>query len=458
MDEESLERNIESLCRVCLQELPEKSIDFYCVLEGYENVTYSDAFTKVTGHVILAHEPQLLCMSCGDLVGFAHELKEKAEKAQQFLDEMLPKIDVALIKVEPDVREVDSNEDAADSESDFDYKPMEHDSDPDFELEEKPFKCHVCEKVYKTQPALNTHLKTSHPEEQPFECPYCKKRYLIERKLDAHQRNCSKRPKIPGEHKSKQKFVCPICGILASTDHIKNHSSKTGEKPTTHPQNYICDLCGVTTSSRASIANHMRYQHLNIQAKCKHCHGSFKNPSALARHIRRTHAEKTRAYRCRLCDFSSLREADLRRHRFSHTGKKLHKCQVCGAEFTTNCKLQIHLASHSDARPFTCEICGSAFKTKKGLGTHKKTHNPYDYECPVCGRSYLTNQLMRSHAEKNHPEYQLPPPGTVFSKSWRMKMAEQQMREMAMSKGIKTEELAVQELPPVQYYQPFCRS
>lgn len=458
MDRESLERNMENLCRVCLQGLAETGqeyINFDYLLEGYENVSYSDAFTKTTGYLILAHEPQLLCVDCGKMVSLSYELKQRVEKTQGFLDEMLPKIDVALIKVELNVEETGGDE----RDSDNEYKPMDTDSDPDFELEQKPFKCHVgdCDKLYKTQALLKKHFKASHPEEQPFECPHCDQRYFTERKLDAHQRNCSKRPKVAGEQKSKQKFVCPICGLLASKDHIKNHS-KTMNKPIAVPQNYICDLCGVTTSSRASVANHMRFQHLNIQAKCKHCFGSFKNPSALARHMRRSHSDKTTEFRCRLCDFSSMREAELRRHRFVHTGRKLLKCHVCGAEFANNCKLQMHLASHSDARPFTCEICGSAFKTKKGLNAHKKTHKAYDYECPVCQRAYLTNQLMRNHAEKNHPEYQLPPPGTVFSKSWRMKMAEQQLKEMAMSRGIKTDEIPVQDLPDVQYYQPYFRT
>lgn len=459
---EPLHRNIEHNCRVCLQEFSndgEECLSFDSFLNGYENMIFSDAFTKVTGYLILAHEPQVLCKRCGDMISVAFELREQAEKTQIIMDEMQPKIDVALIKVELDI--VKSNEDDSDfdnaddrnSHMDFDvaYAP---ESDPEY----IPYasKCHICNKFLKNQTVLKQHLKINHPEELPFECQYCNKRYFSERKLDLHQSNCSQRPKIPGEKKHKQKFVCPICGILASKDHIKSHSTPL-EKKQPITQSYICDLCGVLTSSRGSIANHMRFQHLKIRLKCKHCPGSFKNPSAVQRHMRQNHRDKTQQLQCRLCDFATFRDSEFRRHRFVHTGKKLSKCQICGAEFTNNCKLQTHLASHSDARPFTCEICGSAFKTKKGLAAHNKTHKAYDYECPVCQRAYLTNQLMRNHAEKNHPEYQMPPPGTIFSKSWIMKKTEQQMKEMAMNKGIKTEELTTQDFSQVQYYQPFYR-
>lgn len=460
---ELFDRNIEHLCRVCLLELPKDfkgCVDFENLLIEPHNVSYSEAFVKTTGNPILAHEPRMFCKRCSEMIIVSYELREKAAKTQVVLNELRPKIEVALIKVEPDI-ECTNNDD---SDLDLDN---DRNSDPDFDLdkelgidlEQNPNakECHICKHRFKNQAILNQHFRKQHPEDLPFECPYCHKRYLAERKCDIHVGSCPKGPKTAIKKRIKKKFVCPICGILASTDHTKSHSTTVDKKPSTS-QSYVCDLCGVLTSSRASIANHMRNQHLNIRMKCKHCQAYFRKASALQRHMLQNHPDKAKKLRCRLCDFTSMRLTELRRHRFIHSGKKLSKCQICGAEFTTNCKLQTHLASHSDARPFTCEICGSAFKTKKGLQAHNKTHKAYEYECPVCQRAYLTNQLMRNHAVKNHPEYQMPPPGTVFNKNWLMKRTEQQLQEIAMGKGIKTEELPVQELPQVQYYQPYFRS
>lgn len=38
-------------------------------------------------------------------------------------------------------------------------------------------------------------------------------------------------------------------------------------------------------------------------------------------------------------------------------------------------------------------------------------------ECPVCSQKFLVNQALRIHVTRNHPEYELPPPGTVMNKS-----------------------------------------
>lgn len=69
-------------------------------------------------------------------------------------------------------------------------------------------------------------------------------------------------------------------------------------------------------------------------------------------------------------------------------------------------------------RPFICKICSAAFKSQKSVSVHQKIHRAHDYECPVCERTFLTNQLMRNHCVKNHPDYALPPKGTVMNKTW----------------------------------------
>lgn len=79
-------------------------------------------------------------------------------------------------------------------------------------------------------------------------------------------------------------------------------------------------------------------------------------------------------------------------------------------------QLQTHEATHSDVRNFVCDNCGKRFKTKKNLYAHKKVHVPHEYECLVCGRAFLTNQMMRNHVTKTHPDFELPPLGTVLNK------------------------------------------
>lgn len=78
--------------------------------------------------------------------------------------------------------------------------------------------------------------------------------------------------------------------------------------------------------------------------------------------------------------------------------------------------LDLHMATHSDVRPFSCKICSAAFKTKKALRVHHNVHEERKYECPVCQQRFLVNQAMRLHVSKRHPEFELPPPGTIMNK------------------------------------------
>ena len=75
------------------------------------------------------------------------------------------------------------------------------------------------------------------------------------------------------------------------------------------------------------------------------------------------------------------------------------------------------MATHRDERPHKCKICTAAFKTKKALNVHKNVHEERKYECPVCLQRFLVNQAMRQHVAKRHPEFELPPPGTIMNKN-----------------------------------------
>lgn len=106
------------------------------------------------------------------------------------------------------------------------------------------------------------------------------------------------------------------------------------------------------------------------------------------------------------------------------------------------------MTTHSDERPFPCAECKSSFKTKKALGVHMRTHREHEYECPKCSRNYLTNQQMRNHVKKMHPDYELPPKGTIFNKNWRLRKAREEINELKI-KGFDTS-IIEQELPSIE--------
>uniref|UniRef100_A0A336MH32 CSON001086 protein n=1 Tax=Culicoides sonorensis TaxID=179676 RepID=A0A336MH32_CULSO len=179
---------------------------------------------------------------------------------------------------------------------------------------------------------------------------------------------------------------------------------------------YICDICGAKVTSRNGIISHMQLKHLNVAYICRHCPEVFQNPGTRRTHEIRFHTLKYN-FSCHICAKKFLTGVYLRKHLNSHTGERKHTCEICGMALATKESLKHHMATHSDARPYSCEICAATFKTTQTLRVHRKSHKEWDYECPVCERKFLVNQQLRQHVTRNHPEYELPPPGTVMNKS-----------------------------------------
>lgn len=444
-----MNENVQKRCRICFTNARIDISTFIDMNTQLTDRTYSELFRQVTGYTIKDYEPQKICHSCGELLVQVRTLIEKADETQTLLEKIFNAVTESTMGENIKV------------ENSSETRVSESESSSETLIQKDSLK-----EVVKARVMSNLRPKSSKNQESRFQimqkrqvekekhCQFCRHRFKTLECLRRHQPNCKSHPKRTDQEISNDKslHVCPVCGNLSTSDHIRHHTKTTHYKDPTSHKSFICDICGITTSTRSNIDMHMKVQHLNFRSFCRHCPGSFKNPSALARHKRKSHSEKLQDYKCRTCNFRTSIEKEARNHRESHRLKKL-VCHECGQEFVKAISLKYHMASHSDQRPYACETCGSAFKTSKALGAHKKTHKAYDYECPVCARSYLTNQLMRSHVEKNHPEFNLPPPGTVFSKSYRKKMAERQLKEMAIKQGVDISEMDTVVVPQTVIHQ-----
>jgi uncharacterized C2H2 Zn-finger protein len=53
-----------------------------------------------------------------------------------------------------------------------------------------------------------------------------------------------------------------------------------------------------------------------------------------------------------------------------------------------------------------------------------------NYKCPVCSNLFSQNALLRSHVARVHPNYNLPPKGTVLNlKALRKKELQEQLEK-----------------------------
>ena len=78
--------------------------------------------------------------------------------------------------------------------------------------------------------------------------------------------------------------------------------------------------------------------------QCSICEYSTSKESDLKRHIKSVHEGKP--FQCSICSYSTSREQDLKRHQSVHGVKRPYKCNDCNADFRTNKGLTQHLKSY----------------------------------------------------------------------------------------------------------------
>jgi hypothetical protein len=84
--------------------------------------------------------------------------------------------------------------------------------------------------------------------------------------------------------------------------------------------------------------------------------------------------------------------------------------------FFTVTSINLFTETHTEELNFICDVCNKGFKTKKYLKRHYVVHTgEKNYACSVCNEKFTYNVLLKSHFAKMHPNFEMPPSGTLMS-------------------------------------------
>lgn len=243
-----------------------------------------------------------------------------------------------------------------------------------------------------------------------YRCPYknCGRSYMSKYLYRSHLTSCSYNP----SRETKPLKKCPYCP--ASVLNLNSHlASKHGEKK------FMCDLCGVTKNTKASLEIHVRMIHAEEKYLCDTCSKEYKSKISLKLHILRDHSQTPidMNIKCNSCDYKTYSRTNLLRHMRNHHDPNHMKpvCTECGQNFCDNRALRNHMLTHANTT-FACELCDHVCKTKIGLKCHMTLHEEWKYKCPVCGLKRRSAHEVRMHCKRIHPDYKLPPKRTVLKK------------------------------------------
>ncbi|XP_067635470.1 zinc finger protein 107-like [Eurosta solidaginis] len=209
------------------------------------------------------------------------------------------------------------------------------------EKPQKPLKqhsCKLCEKSYKSSPALRKHVLAHHKGER-FLCPECGKALTTAGNLKQHRLR----------HSDNKPFECPYCPMRfrCTTDVFNHKIMHIGIK------SHICDVCGAAFPQAAILRKHKKIHSGVKPFKCEYCDMRFVRMTQQRCHMRTHTGEKP--YKCKYCDRAYAQSGDHVKHLRTHLGDNVYRCEFCPLAFRLASELRLHFSSHKNEDPETRE-------------------------------------------------------------------------------------------------------
>lgn len=267
------------------------------------------------------------------------------------------------------------------------------------------FPCNKCDRVFRKQNHLNSHITYTHLDEFPYQCDQCDKGFVIKENYDAHLLSHTKPDVLP--------YKCGKCEkSFANKKHLYYHNFKHtplgsfSAKYKTHR----CKICLRTFESADNLQEHRIQFHnrkrnnikITINAEglyeCDLCLKTYGHVIALKQHIRKTHGPKNL---CSLCGASVL---NLKQHMISHEDKKDPlECHICHKLLASKLTLSRHIRVHTGEKPYKCSFCDKVFKDHYPMRVHERIHKgDKKHICSVCGKGFLEKSYMLKHLRGVH--------------------------------------------------------
>ncbi|XP_031625593.1 zinc finger protein 845-like [Contarinia nasturtii] len=259
-------------------------------------------------------------------------------------------------------------------------------------------------KSKKTKKSVKAKKSDSNSNEPIYVCGVCSTKFFKKHRYDAHMR----------KHQGLKQWKCDHCEkefekYSSLKSHITSKHVDSEVKPT-----FVCDFdgCGKSYSLKESLRVHIKQIHMgrkpNMTEKiCEVCGKSFKSNASLIKHTY-THT-KVSPYKCDRCSKMFATKYKLKEHVMRHEGIKNYICTICGLRKTTGHELRVHMTHHSSDMQFPCGICSVVFTRMANMKRHMRVVHCgiKAYSCTHCDQSFgkaetLKHHIMTHTGEKPH--------------------------------------------------------
>ncbi|KAK1169996.1 zinc finger and BTB domain-containing protein 11-like [Acipenser oxyrinchus oxyrinchus] len=206
-----------------------------------------------------------------------------------------------------------------------------------------------------------------------------------------------------------------------------------GEQAESTESEHMCSECGMVFQRRYALIMHTLKHEKSRGYKCTLCNKDFQYAASLRAHLAR-HKRKSetaqpssratpdadaeegaavgkskgrtkREFVCDICGRTLPKLYSLRIHMLNHTGVRPHTCKVCGKSFAHKHSLKMHKALHDTLKQFQCTLCDKSFVTKRSLQEHMSIHTGESkYLCAACGKSFHRASGLSKHLKRHQPK------------------------------------------------------
>ena len=130
-------------------------------------------------------------------------------------------------------------------------------------------------------------------QEKRFKCDLCQKSFKSKESRQNH---------VSFVHLKVKNRVCKFCGkAFASRYHLERHMRNVHQKVL----KYKCNHCGKVFGLKTNMRQHIRAVHLGIKPyECDFCFKRFASKKTASDHMNLVHNEKTKRFDCETCDKS----------------------------------------------------------------------------------------------------------------------------------------------------------
>jgi len=284
---------------------------------------------------------------------------------------------------------------------------------------DRQFKCEYpgCDKTYLESKHLRQHVKGSHTQERPYKCHECDKSFLTQTRLTRHA----------AVHTGAERFRCK--GYEGCDQAFRKHATLSRHIRTEHMglKPYACDHdgCGIGFDTAGALKRHVDRQHGELKFWCEEC-GNEEDDDDNDGDVEMDRGDRAPPQRAGFTTLALLQE---------HIRKEHVTCMFCDAKCRSRAELERHVESrHSEMpsdepkAPVACawEGCSKTFSRPSNLNVHIRTaHEGLRFVCgqldvssigdvagwdgsDACGNGFISKMKLEEHIRFVHLKMERP--------------------------------------------------